>query len=297
MPVFSLYGATRQPTAENLKGIDTLVFDIQDIGTRFYTYVSTMGLAMRAAAEHGLQFVVLDRPNPLGGDVVAGPVLDVGQESFVGFHTLPVRHGMTIGELATMFRDEMQMELDLQVVRLRGWRRDMLWDETGLVWVNPSPNMRSLTEAILYPGIGLLETTNVSVGRGTDTPFEVLGAPWIDGRQLARKMNERGLPGARFVPIRFTPDASKFAGEACAGVNIIITNRDDYQPVRVGLEMACQLRQLYPDKWQRDHYNRLLADQAVFDAVNDGRSAAEIRDLYTDELNEFRRRREKFLLY
>ncbi len=297
LPIFSLYGETRQPTAESLQGIDTLVFDIQDIGTRFYTYVSTMGLAMQAAAEQGLRFVVLDRPNPLGGVVVSGPVLDAGRESFVGFHTLPVRHGMTIGELAMLFNDEMQLELDLQVVRLRGWQRDMLWDETGLLWVNPSPNMRNLTEAILYPGIGLLETTNVSVGRGTDTPFEVLGAPWIDGRQLARRMNERGLPGARFVPIRFTPNASKFNGEMCEGVNVIVTNRADYQPVRAGLEIACQLRQLYPDKWQRDGYNRLLADQAVFDAVDSGKPAEEICNLYDEELNKFRRRREKFLLY
>jgi uncharacterized protein YbbC (DUF1343 family) len=297
LAVFSLYGATRQPTAESLKDIDTLVFDIQDIGTRFYTYISTMGLAMQAAAEHGLRFVVLDRPNPLGGVVVAGPVLDAGHESFVGFHTLPVRHGMTIGELATMFNYEMQMELELQVIRSKGWKREMLWDKTGLMWTNPSPNMRNLTEAVLYPGIGLLETTNVSVGRGTDTPFEVLGAPWINGRQLAQKLNEIGLPGARFVPIRFTPDASKFAGELCEGVNVIITSRDEYQSVRVGLEIACQLRQLYPDKWQRDKYNRLLADQAVFDAVNEGKSAEEIPDLYTEELNGFRKRRDQFLLY
>ncbi len=297
LPIFSLYGAERRPNAENLKGIDTLVFDIQDIGTRFYTYVSTMGLAMQAASEHGLRFVVLDRPNPLGGHSIAGPVLDAGLESFVGFHTLPIQHGMTIGELATMFNGELKMQLDLQVIGMQGWQRDMMWDETGLVWVNPSPNMRNLTEAMLYPGIGLLETTNVSVGRGTDTPFEVLGAPWIDGRRLARRMNEIGLPGTRFVPIRFSPDASKFAGEACEGVNIIITNRVDFQPVRVGLEFACQLRNLYPDKWQTDYFNRLLADQTVLDALNGGKPADAIHELYSQELNEFRHRRVAFLLY
>jgi CubicO group peptidase (beta-lactamase class C family) len=182
LPIRSLYGETRKPTPQMLHGLDTLVFDVQDIGTRFYTYISTMGLAMEAAAEYGLIFVVLDRVNPIGGHLVAGPVLDEGQESFVGFHPTPVRHGMTAGELARMFRSERGLEnLDLVVVPLAGWRRDMYFDETGLPWTNPSPNMRSLTEAVLYPGIGLLETTNVSVGRGTDTPFEVIGAPWIDG--------------------------------------------------------------------------------------------------------------------
>ena len=176
-----------------LAEIDTLVFDIQDIGARFYTYVSTMGEAMKACAEHGKRFVVLDRPNPIGGVAVAGPMLDAGKESFVGFHRLPVRHGMTIGELARMFQDELKLKLDLQVIECEGWKRADAWDATGLTWVNPSPNMRSLTQAFLYPGIGLLETTNVSVGRGTDTPFEVIGAPWLDGRKLAAELNARGI--------------------------------------------------------------------------------------------------------
>ncbi len=197
LKVFSLYGKTRTPTAESLSGIDTLVFDIQDIGTRFYTYISTMGGAMRAAAEHGVRFVVLDRPNPIGGTVVQGPVLDKGSESFVGFHPIAVRHGMTTGELATMFRDELKLDLELTVIRMEGWQRGMMFDETGLLWVNPSPNMRSLTQAILYPGIGLLETTNLSVGRGTDTPFEVVGAPWIDAVTLARELNASDLAGSQ----------------------------------------------------------------------------------------------------
>ena len=189
--VLSLYGETRKPTAEQLALVDTLVFDIQDIGTRFYTYISTMGLAMQAAAEHGKRLVVLDRPNPINGTHVEGPVLDDGRQSFVGFHTLPVRHGMTVGELARMFQAEMGWEVDLHVVPMSGWRRGEYFDETGLLWVDPSPNMRNLNQAILYPGIGLLETTNLSVGRGTDTPFERIGAPWLDARADSRTAGRR----------------------------------------------------------------------------------------------------------
>src|SRR5690606_21207314 len=185
LQIFSLYGETRRPTAEMLKNVDTVVFDIQDIGSRFYTYISTMGEAMRACAENNKRFVVLDRPNPINGIDMAGPMLDSGIESFVGYHHLPVRHGMTIGELAMLSKAEFKLELDLQVIKCERWQRDSYWEETGLTWVNPSPNMRSLAQATLYPGVGLLETTNISVGRGTDTPFEWIGAPWIDARQLA----------------------------------------------------------------------------------------------------------------
>lgn len=202
LKIHSLYGKSRTPSAESMKEIDVLVFDIQDIGTRFYTYISTMGNAMKAAAEHNVKFVVLDRPNPIGGIDVEGPVLDEGSQSFVGFHRIPVRHGMTAGELAMMIKAELKLELDLDVIRVEGWRRSDFWDATGLTWINPSPNMRSLTQALLYPGIGLIETTNVSVGRGTDTPFEIIGAPWIDGRKLAKTLNRANLSGVRFVPIR-----------------------------------------------------------------------------------------------
>ena len=215
--VVSLYGQQRTPPPESLQGLDALVFDIQDIGARFYTYISTMGHAMHAAAEQDVAFIVLDRPNPINGRDVAGPVLDSGSESFVGYHTISVRHGMTAGELAKMINAEQQIDLELTVIPIENWRRDDFYDATGLMWINPSPNMRSLNEAVLYPGIGLLETTNVSVGRGTDTPFEVIGAPWIDARRLAAHLNKSGLPGVRFVPIRFQPGASKFAGETCQG--------------------------------------------------------------------------------
>lgn len=297
IPIFSLYGETRKPTPESLEGIDTLVFDIQDIGTRFYTYPSTMGNAMRAAAEHKLKFVVLDRPNPINGVDVAGPVLDEGKESFVGYHRTAIRHGMTVGELARMFNEELKIGCDLQVVAMEGWRRTDFFDATGLLWVNPSPNMRNLNEALLYPGIGLMETTNLSVGRGTDTPFEVIGAPWMDGQKLADVLNRAHLPGVRFVPTFFTPTSSKFKDERCSGVQIAITNRKQFLPVRTGLEIARQLAVLFPGAWQNKQYDRLLSNAEVFKAVAEGKSVAEIELLYHAELERFRDRRLRFLIY
>ena len=297
LPVYSLYGKQRKPAAEPLDTIDALVFDIQDVGTRFYTYISTMGLAMQAAGERDVRFVVLDRPNPINGVDTAGPVLDTGRESFTGFHRIPVRHGMTVGELARLFKAELKLDVELVVVPIERWRRDTFFDATGLKWVNPSPNMRCLTQAVLYPGIGLLETTNLSVGRGTDTPFEVIGAPWIDGLRLARVLNDCGLAGVRFVPIDFTPASSKFAGERCSGVHMIVVDRASFRPVRTGLEIARWLRVLYPDDWSAASYDRLLADRAVLAAVLAGKPVAEIEALFQAELNEFRRRREPFLLY
>jgi len=295
--VFSLYGNTRIPSTEMLQGIDTLVFDIQDIGTRFYTYISTMGEAMQAAADHDIRFVVLDRPNPINGINVAGPVLDEGRQSFVGFHRLPVRHGMTVGELALMFRTELQLDLDLQIIAIEGWKRADYFDVTGLKWVNPSPNIRNLTEAILYTGIGLLETTNISVGRGTDTPFELLGAPWIDGERLALALNRIDLPGINFTPVSFTPDASKFAGELCNGVTFTITDRSQFDSVRTGLEIALTLRGLWKQDWEVDAIDRLLGNEAVLDAIRLGRPYVEIASIYHDALTEFLRRRASFLIY
>lgn len=297
LQIFSLYGETRRPTEAMLTKVDTLVFDIQDIGARFYTYISTMGEAMQAAAKYKKRFVVLDRPNPIGGVAVAGPMLDAGKESFVGFHSLPVRHGMTIGELAKMIRSERNLDLDLQVVECQGWNRQDSWDATNLTWINPSPNMRSLTQAFLYPGVGLLETTNVSVGRGTDTPFEVIGAPWMDGRALARNLNQRGIPGVAFVPIKFTPSASQFAGQACGGVNIAIVDRQAFEPLRVGLEIATQLRMMYADQWETKNLNRLLGNDLVFASVVNGESVEDSLNKAREGVSSFRQRRETFLLY
>jgi uncharacterized protein YbbC (DUF1343 family) len=296
-PVFSLYGQTRQPTDAQLAGIDTLVFDIQDVGTRFYTYVSTMGEAMRAASTRGLRFVVLDRPNPINGVDVEGPMLDAGRESFVAFHRLPLRHGLTVGELARLFDAELGLGLDPLVVAVEGWRRDDYYDATGLPWVDPSPNMRSLRAAVLYPGIGLLETTNLSVGRGTDTPFEVIGAPWLDGTALATALAHANLPGVAFVPIRFTPTASTHAGGACGGVSIIVTDRARFRSVRTGLEIACRLRELHPDEWEAAKCDRLLGSRSALEALLDGACAAEIETQGETALASFRGRREPILLY
>lgn len=297
LKIYSLYGATRRPTAEMLSGIDTVVFDIQDVGARFYTYISTMGEAMQAAAEQQIKFVVLDRPNPINGRDIAGPMLDPDAESFVAFHRLPVRHGLTTGELALLLKTELSLELDLEVIRCEGWQRDDYWEATNLTWVNPSPNMRSLTQAILYPGIGLLELTNLSVGRGTDTPFEVIGAPWMDARQLAAELNARELPGVVFVPIEFTPTSSKHADTLCYGVNIAVTNRAELQPVRVGLEIAVCLRKLYPDAWEMKNFNRLLGNSQIYDAIVAGKPISDILPLAHEGLATFQRTRQQYLLY
>lgn len=297
LKVFSLYGETRKPTAAMLEPIDTLVFDIQDVGARFYTYVSTMGEAMQAAAEHKKRFVVLDRPNPIGGLAVAGPMLDPGKESFVGFHQLPVRHGMTIGELARLFKAELKLDVELEVIACEGWRRADAWDATGLTWINPSPNMRSLTQAFLYPGIGLLETTNLSVGRGTDTPFEVIGAPWLDGQKLAAELGAQGLAGVTFVPIVFTPTGSKFANEKCGGINIAITDRNQFEPLHTGFAIAAALRKLYPEAWEAKAYGRLLGNDKTLQAVLDGKSTDEILEVAREGVSDFERRRLGFLIY
>lgn len=303
LPVHSLYERNRRrPTAEMLGGIDTLVFDIQDIGARFYTYITTCGYAMEEAARNKIKFVVLDRPNPINGYEIEGPVAEKelteqASFSFTSYHPIPVRYAMTIGELAMLFNRERNINADLQVIKMEGWRRASYYDDASLAWVNPSPNMRSLTEALLYPGIGLLETTNLSVGRGTDTPFEVIGAPWVDALKLAEALNRAGLGGVRFVPIRFTPRASKFSGEECGGVNIIITDRGSFRPVATGLEIAYHLNRLHPGAWKVEDYNRLLANRAVLAALKAGKTPAEVAGVWQPGLAEFARVRQKYLIY
>ena len=297
LPIYSLYGETRRPTTEMLKGIDTLVFDIQDIGARFYTYISTMGLAMEEAAKNKLQFVVLDRVNPINGDDVEGPLADGDKLSFIAHHQIPVRHGMTIGEMALLFNTERGINADLRVVRVEEWKRSEWFDETGLTWINPSPNMRSLTQATLYPGVCLLEPTNVSVGRGTDTPFELIGAPWIDGRKLADALNRANLPGVRFVPVRFTPKASVHKDAECGGVNLVITDRERFEPVLTGLEMAAQLKKLFGSAFNTDRFIRLLVNQKVFDAFKQGADGRAMKQLYEGELDGFRAVRRKYIIY
>ncbi|UCD30684.1 MAG: DUF1343 domain-containing protein [Planctomycetota bacterium] len=297
LTIYSLYGEIRSPTDEMLSGTDTLVFDIQDIGARFYTYVATMGNAMQAAAKHNLRFIVLDRPNPITGACVAGPIADTDKLGFTAFYQLPVVHGMTVGELATFFNQEMKIGADLVVVKMENWRRDQWYDQTGLLWINPSPNMRNLTQAVLYPGVGLIEMSNVSVGRGTDEPFERLGAPWIDARKLATALNASGLDGVRCVPIEFIPTSSKFAGEKCGGVHIIVTNRDTIKPVFVGLTIAWQLCRLFRNDFQLERVNILLKNDKVLDALRRAVNPATVGKIWQKDLEEFKRIRKKYLIY
>jgi uncharacterized protein YbbC (DUF1343 family)/CubicO group peptidase (beta-lactamase class C family) len=297
LPVYSLYGETRRPKPEQLKELDALVYDIQDIGARFYTYISTLGYILEEAAKAKLPVFVLDRPNPIGGVDVEGPTADADKLSFIAYHTIPTRHGLTVGELAQLFNQQRKIGADLRVIKMDGWRRAMWFDETNLMWINPSPNMRSLTEATLYPGVGLLETTNLSVGRGTDTPFEIVGAPWIQGDKLADYLNQRGIPGVRFVPVRFTPKSSVFKDEQCGGVNIIITDRVAFRSLVTGVEMALALRHLYANDWKVDNYLRLLVNAETLERIKRGESARDIVASWNVSLQEFRRARAEILLY
>src|SRR6266550_4477699 len=287
LPIYSLYGETRRPTSGQLKDLDAVVFDIQDVGVRFYTYISTLGYLMEEAAKAHLPVFVLDRPNPIGGINVEGALADPDKLSFTAYHMIPVRHGLTIGELAQLFNQQRKIGCDLRVIKMEGWQRSMWFDETNLTWINPSPNMRSLTEATLYPGVGLLETTNVSVGRGTDTPFEVVGAPWIDGQTLASYLNGRRIPGVRFVPVRFTPKSSVYQNEECSGVNVVITDRSRLQSVFAGVEIAVGLRQLFAADWKIDSYARLLVNADALERLKRGDSAAEIVRSWATSLENF----------
>ena len=296
LPVYSLYGKNRAPTTEQMRGLDALVFDIQDVGCRFYTYISTMGLSMEAAGQNGLKFFVLDRVNPMRGDVMDGPMLR-GRTSFVGYHDIPLRHGMTVGELAQMFKAERKFTVDLTVIKMEGWSRGQWFDATGQPWGHLSPNMRNLTEATLYAGVGVLETTAVSVGRGTDTPFELLGAPYIHDLKLAHELNQLGLKGVRFVPVRFTPDASVFKGQSCAGVNIILTDRDHCDVVDIGVSIAKLLNRWYPEQFGLRKMDRLLINRETLAAIKEDKPLDEIKQLYAKDLAEFALRREPYLLY
>ena len=297
LPIYSLYGETRRPTAKQLENLDVLVFDIQDIGTRFYTYISTLRYLLEEAAKHRKKVLVLDRPNPINGEKVEGVLADSNKLSFVAAHTIPVRHGMTVGEIATMINRERGINAELEVIKMEGWDRGLWFDQTQQYWVNPSPNMRNLTQALLYPGIGMLEFTNVSVGRGTDTPFEVLGAPWMDGRRLAKELSKLRLPGISFVPIRFTPNASKFKGELCEGINFIVTDRDKFEPVRTGYEIAFALKRLFPEKWDKSKYEVLTRSKFVTEQLESDANAAYLISKSRVDERVFLERRKEFLLY
>ncbi len=300
LPIYSLYGEgteARRPKPEQIARIDAFVYDIQDIGARFYTYTATLKNVMEEAAKAKIPVYVLDRPNPINGVDIEGPLAQEDKLSFIAAHTIPVRYGLTIGELAQMVNAERKIGADLHVVKMEGWTRSMWFDETGQTWINPSPNMRSLTEATLYPGIGLLETTNLSVGRGTDTPFEIIGAPWLDGRKLAQYLNERNIKGVRFVPVSFKPNASVFKDEQVGGVNIIITDRRSFNSVHTGIEIAVALRKLYPNDWQVDRYGRLLVDDQTLARIRNGETAGSIEAAWRPNSESFIQRRAPYLLY
>lgn len=297
LPVYSLYGDALAPSAGSLAGIDTLVFDVQDVGTRFFTYASTMRRAMEVARDHDLRFVVLDRPNPIDGTRVEGPILVPSARSFVNYHALPVRHGMTIGELSILFNADDHLGVALSVVPMRGWRRSSYGDETGLAWVNPSPNLHSVDEALLYPALGLLEGTNLSVGRGTDAPFERVGAPWIRADALVGALTSEALPGVVFEPETFTPSAERYAGQPCRGVHVAVRDRNQFEPVRTGLAMARALRRLHPREWDFDKLGPLVGDPRVLRAIDAGLPLSAVMDTYRVSLAEFVSRREKYLLY
>lgn len=296
LTINSLYGDTRRPTGAMLAGIDTLVIDLQDVGVRFYTYQSTMAYVMEEAAKRKIAVVVLDRPNPIDGWQIEGPTSPPSTE-FISYFQMPVRHGMTMGELAKLFNEENKIHADLTVIPLENWRRDDWYDETGLAWINPSPNLRNLNQATLYPGIGAIEYSNISVGRGTDQPFEQIGAPWVDGPRLSTALNARHLPGIRFYPITFTPTSSKYANEECQGVFMMITNRGALQPVRVGLEIAAALSTLFGDKFDPSTTWRLFGSADAVERVRRGEDPASVAAGWAVDEARWRQLRAKYLLY
>jgi uncharacterized protein YbbC (DUF1343 family) len=325
LPVFSLYGQSAKPDPGMLKNIDeymrsfdttgvgkipdgamirdvdALIFDLQDVGTRVYTYVATMAYAMQAAAESGIDFIVLDRPNPLNGEVLEGPVLEYPElSSFIGLYPIPERHGMTVGELARMFNDKfLEKKANLTIVPIEGWSRTMWFDQTGLPWVIPSPNMPTLDTATVYPGQVLFEGTNISEGRGTTRPFELFGAPWIDGYELARKLNELGLPGVRFREAWFTPTFSKFVGELCGGAQVHVTDRNFYRPFETALHIVRTVMDTYPGQFEfhAEYFDKVAGTAKIRTALEAGRGVKEIVEAYQAGLNAFAESRRPYLLY
>ena len=296
-PIYSLYGTSLRPTQKMLAGLDALVFDIQDAGARFYTYITTMGYAMEACAKKGIPFYVLDRPNPINASLVQGPLLDSDLRSFTGYFPLPIRHGMTVGEMAKMFNAEKKIGVKLHVIKMRGYERSHWYDETGLLWISPSPNLHTLTQAILYPGVALVEGTNVSVGRGTATPFEILGAPWIDGEELTSYLNHRKIQAVTFTPVDFTPNSNPYKKESCHGVRVVLLDRQALDAPALGIEIASALYRLYPGSFQLDKTLGLIGSREVLQAIKDGQDPATIVQNWQNSLEGFCRLRSKYLLY
>ncbi|WP_249598610.1 exo-beta-N-acetylmuramidase NamZ family protein [Peribacillus frigoritolerans] len=300
LPVYSLYGKTKKPTPEMLKDVEVLVFDIQDVGTRYYTYIYTMAYAMEAAKENDIPFIVLDRPNPQGGETVDGPVLEPEFSSFVGLYPIPLKHGMTVGELATLFNKEFKIGADLKVIKMKGWKRDMDYDDTGLPFVLPSPNMPTVSTTFAYPATGLIEGTNVSEGRGTTKPFELIGAPYINGDELAGKLNALRLPGVKFRAASFTPTFSKHAGKLSHGVEIYITDRKEFKAVPTGLHIIKTIQDLYPGDFEflaANNFNLLIGNGWIMSRIKEGTTVNEILKEYQVKQDAFKKVRKNYLLY
>ena len=300
LPVYSLYGKTKKPTPEMLKDVEVLVFDIQDVGTRYYTYIYTMAYAMEAAKENDIPFIVLDRPNPQGGESVDGPVLEPEFSSFVGLYPIPLMHGMTVGELATLFNKEFKIGADLKVIKMKGWKRDMDYDDTGLPFVLPSPNMPTVSTTFVYPATGLIEGTNVSEGRGTTKPFELIGAPYINGDELAGKLNALRLPGVKFRAASFTPTFSKHAGKLSHGVEIYITDREEFKAVPTGLHIIKTIQDLYPGDFEflaANNFNLLIGNGWIMSRIKEGSTVNEILKEYQVKQDAFKKVRKNYLLY
>ena len=297
LPIHSLYGAQRRPADNMLAGLDAVVVDLQDVGVRFYTYATTMGYLMEVAARRRLKVFVLDRPNPIGGAGVRGPMLDPDLRSFTGYFPMPLQHGMTLGELATMFNGELQTGADLTVIAMRGYRRDSWFDGTGLPWVNPSPNLRTVSAAVVYPGVALIEGTNVSVGRGTPVPFELVGAPWIDGPALAAYLERRGIAGVRFEPAVFTPNSDRYAGKRCQGIRIVLLDREALDAPRLGMELAVALHRLHPKMFAVKDMLALLGSRPTLAAIEADKDPAVIARRWQAGVEAFAAMRAKYLLY
>jgi uncharacterized protein YbbC (DUF1343 family) len=297
LPIYSLYGETERPTDAMLAGVDVLVFDIQDAGVRFYTYITTMGYTMEAAAAHHLSYYVLDRPDPLGGEIIEGPMLDAARINFVGYFPMPVRMGMTLGEMARMFNVEKKIGCDLHVISMQGWQRRQWFAVTGLPRVNPSPNLRSLDAGVLYPGLEILQAAGVSVGRGTDAPFERIGAPWIRAGEFAAELNQRAIPGVRFEAERFTPTTDLFKGVLCQGVHLTTTDRSSLQSMFMGMEIAAVLAKRYPSQFDPGRMMPLLGNALTIERLKNGDAATAIVAGWKGELDRFRKTRAKYLLY
>ncbi len=297
LPIYSLYGTAKRPSPEMLRGLDALVYDIQDVGVRFYTYITTLAYCMEAAASNNLDFYVLDRPNPITASAVQGPVLEPGLKSYVGYFALPVRYGMTVGELAQLFNQENRLGARLQVIKMSGYRRELWFDQTGLTWFPPSPNLKTLTQTTLYPGVAMVESANVSVGRGTTSPFEIVGAPWISGSQLANYLNARQIPGISFAPISFVPASDRCGGKRCEGVRLRLTDRNVLDSPYLGLELAAALYRLYGGKFDLDRNVGMIGSREVLAEIKNGVDPREIRQRWQRRLNAFVTLRQKYLLY